>query len=156
MLHDRFLDQTIGSFQNLRTSGANEAVRRHTYLVLGPWRHGLNEPYEGWEGLQGRPYFNTLQEQWRNYWLKGEKGDIESWPAVRAWIEERRQWVFADQWPPKETQNVRFYLGQDGLSMGAPPRNSGSKSYGYDPDGTQLFGTPQGEFLKLSRQPPAP
>ncbi|MEO7049626.1 MAG: CocE/NonD family hydrolase, partial [Ferruginibacter sp.] len=110
----------------------------HNFLLLGPWNHG------GWAGSKGdslgkinfesktAQYFQELQKQWFDYWLKGI-GDGKFAEAT-CFQTGSNQWKTYDPWPPANSQKVKLYSHSDGTcSFEKPQTDNGAVSYISDP-----------------------
>lgn len=108
------------------------------YIVLGPWFHGE------WAAPNGdslgeinfksntSAYFQKLQKQWFDYWLKG-KGDGK-FPEATCFQTGTDVWKTYDKWPPKGAVQKKLYAYPDGsCSFDKPTSNTGSVSYVSDP-----------------------
>lgn len=62
--------------------------------------------------MQERPYHESHEEmfRWYDYWLKGIDNGIMDEPPVNVFVEGKRAWRQADQWPLPERQLTEFYL----------------------------------------------
>ena len=110
----------------------------HNFILLGPWNHG------GWARLNGdslgkidfesktAQYFQGLQKQWFDYWLKG-LGDGKFAEAT-CFQTGSNQWKTYTAWPPANTQVKKLYTHADGTcSFDKPQTISGVVSYVSDP-----------------------
>jgi putative CocE/NonD family hydrolase len=110
----------------------------NNYIVLGPWNHG------GWAESKGdslgqiafenntAQYFQNLQKQWFDYWLKGiGEGRFDE---ANCFQTGTNQWKTYTSWPPEEAADKRLYLHADGsCSFEKPTDNSSTISYVSDP-----------------------
>ena len=109
------------------------------YLVLGPWSHGQwernNADSLGKINFQSNTntWFQTLQKQWFDYWLKGI-GDGKFMKA-NCFQTGTNQWKTYDTWPPKTTVIKKLYALADHSASFTKPTssNGGSVSYISDP-----------------------
>ena len=108
------------------------------FILLGPWNHG------GWARLNGdslgkidfgsktAQYFQQLQKQWFDYWLKG-LGDGKFAEAT-CFQTGSNQWKAYATWPPANTQRTKLYSHANGTcSFDKPQTIAGSVSYVSDP-----------------------
>lgn len=108
------------------------------YIVLGPWNHG------GWDGASGDSlgkinfgsktalYFQHLQKQWFDYWLKGI-GDGKFAEAT-CFQTGTNQWKTYNTWPPSNAEDKKLYVHADGsCSFDKPNSSTGAVSYISDP-----------------------
>ncbi|HZT42986.1 MAG TPA: CocE/NonD family hydrolase [Chthonomonadaceae bacterium] len=104
-------------------------------LVVGPWPHG------GWAGgdfesfgdetfgqKTGAWYHERLFKPFFDFYLKG----IGDWkqPKATVFATGINQWWQFDQWPPKDTTPVAYYLSADHALTRTPPE--GAAAAGYD------------------------
>src|SRR5450631_550094 len=109
------------------------------YLVLGPWSHGQwernNADSLGKINFQSNTntWFQTLQKQWFDYWLKGI-GDGKFMKA-NCFQTGTNQWKTYDTWPPKTAVIKKLYALADHSASFTKPTtsNGGSVSYISDP-----------------------
>lgn len=92
----------------------------YNIVTYGPWSHGQWTSPEVRQSL-GNIYFGDsislkFQEQvitkFFNYFLKDE-GDISDFPEARMYDTGLRKWDQYTEWPPREAEIQRFYLGED-------------------------------------------
>jgi uncharacterized protein len=109
------------------------------YLILGPWSHGQ------WERniadslgkinfeSNTNAWFQTLQKQWFDYWLKGI-GDGKFMKA-NCFQTGTNQWKTYETWPPKTAVVKKLYaLADHSASFTKPTTSSGgSVSFISDP-----------------------
>jgi putative CocE/NonD family hydrolase len=111
---------------------------KQNFLVLGPWSHG------GWArrradslgkiafGSPTAQYFQALQKQWFDHWLKGI-GDGK-FPEATCFQTGSNQWKTYNSWPPPNVEKKRLYAQADGsCSFTMPTATNGSVSYVSDP-----------------------
>ncbi|MEO7923041.1 MAG: CocE/NonD family hydrolase [Chitinophagaceae bacterium] len=112
--------------------------RQQNYFVLGPWNHG------GWAGRKGdslgkiafgsntAQYFQSLQKQWFDYWLKGIGAG--KFAEATCFQTGSNQWKTYTSWPPMTVEKKRLYTHADGsCSFDMPAKTSGAVSYTSDP-----------------------
>lgn len=108
------------------------------FIVLGPWRHGQ------WAGTKadsmGRidfgsstaVWFQALQKQWFDYWLKGIGNG--KFAEANCFQTGSNKWKTYDTWPPKDAETKRLYANANNTASFTKPNNSnGSVSYISDP-----------------------
>jgi uncharacterized protein len=108
------------------------------HLVLGPWNHGQwargNASSLGkiQFGSNTAEWFQTLQKQWFDYWLK-VTGDGKFNEAY-CFQTGSNQWKTYSTWPPKEAQIKKLYAHANSTcSFTAPATAGGKLSYVSDP-----------------------
>ena len=108
------------------------------FIVLGPWFHG------GWAGPRGDSlgsinfesrttvYFQNLQKQWFDYWLKGVgEGHFAEATCFQT---GSNKWKTYTSWPPKNAELTNLFVHPDGsCSFDKPALQTGSVSYTSDP-----------------------
>jgi uncharacterized protein len=108
------------------------------FIVLGPWFHG------GWAGAKGDSlgkidfgsktsvYFQNLQKQWFDYWLKGI-GDGKFAEAT-CFQTGSNKWKSYTSWPPRNAEILNLFAHADGTcNFEKPDLPTGSVSYISDP-----------------------
>ncbi|MEO8584334.1 MAG: CocE/NonD family hydrolase, partial [Flavitalea sp.] len=108
------------------------------FIVLGPWNHG------GWDELMGdslgqisfgsntAEWFQLLQKQWFDYWLKGI-GDGK-FNEANCFQTGSNVWKAYKSWPPENAVLKRLYSTTDNkASFTRPSSATGSVSYVSDP-----------------------
>jgi uncharacterized protein len=108
------------------------------FIVLGPWNHG------GWADAKGDSlgkisfgsntsvWFQNLQKQWFDYWLKGI-GESK-FSEANCFQTGTNKWKTYTSWPPKEAEEKKLYTHADGTCNFIKPVDaSGSVSYVSDP-----------------------
>src|SRR5262249_6501511 len=69
--------------------------------------------------------FHNEMLRWYDQWLKGIDSGILNDPPVRFWVMGANEWRSASDWPPPETQWIKFYLrGWERLTTEAFPPSS--------------------------------
>ena len=139
-----------GPFENfitLTTLNKNEAVRRGTRLVVGPWNHGMrflpNQGAQGFGNADGdRLDINDHLRRFFDYHLKGIDEGIGSSAPVRIYVLGKNEWRDENEYPLARTRYTNYYLhsggaantlGGDGfLGLDAPGEEPGDK-FAYDP-----------------------
>lgn len=88
--------------------------------------------------------YSELTYGWFDYFLKGEREgvDITKWPKVRYFTMGSNKWQESDQWPPRGSEPMKFYLSSggkantlngDGRLTTSPPATDTPDSFTYDP-----------------------
>jgi uncharacterized protein len=126
----------VATYERLEKSDKNHL----NYLIAGPWNHG------GWAhgagnslgeipfGSNTSTYFRqNIEAPWFAYWLKG----TGSLPLKEAMLFQTGSdtWTSFDSWPPKQAQERKLYLREDGkLSFDAPKTDAGDAADHYVSD----------------------
>jgi len=108
------------------------------FIILGPWNHGQ------WAGRKADSlgkidfgsstavWFQALQKQWFDYWLKGI-GDGK-FAEANCFQTGSNKWKTYDTWPPKNAETKKLYSYADNTAGFKKTNNSsGSVSYVSDP-----------------------
>ena len=108
------------------------------YIVLGPWNHG------GWGGPKGdslgqigfgsntSAWFQTLEKQWFDYWLKGI--GTGKFDEANCFQTGSNTWKHYNSWPPKNVELKKFYATADHKAgFTKPMAVEGAVSYISDP-----------------------
>lgn len=108
------------------------------FIILGPWNHGQ------WAGRKADSlgkidfgsstavWFQALQKQWFDYWLKGI-GDGK-FAEANCFQTGSNKWKTYDTWPPKNAETKKIYTYADNTAGFTKTNNSsGSVSYVSDP-----------------------
>ena len=108
------------------------------YLVLGPWNHGQWASSKADSlgkisfGSKTALWFQALQKQWFDYWLKGI-GDGK-FAEANCFQTGTNQWKTYAAWPPKNAALKRLYANADHTAAFTKPVSSkGLVSYISDP-----------------------
>ena len=108
------------------------------HIVLGPWNHGQwarnKADSLGKISFESNTasYFQHLQKQWFDYWLKGIGN--ENFKESYCFQTGTNQWKTYDTWPPKNANTKKLYVNADNkASFTKPTSNKGSVSYVSDP-----------------------
>jgi putative CocE/NonD family hydrolase len=126
--------------------------RENQYIVLGPWRHGMNTARDIAKLKFGPDaileHINYIYVRWYDRWLKGIKNGVEKDPKVRYFTVGENTWKTADTWPPRDAREQKWYLQSSGRAL-APqdratvsprvPRNFEPDRYVYDPQNPTPF-----------------
>lgn len=143
--YDPFLKGTIENFVCLRKEAGSEEARSSQHLVIGPWAHGdlsgtfPEHNFGGHASLEALD-LNALQLRFFAKHLRRDDPNEEGDPPVRLFVMGENTWRDEEDWPPRGTRNVDWFLHSDGragsvggsLSRRAPRREQ-SDSYLYDP-----------------------
>ena len=131
--YDIFCQEDINLLLALRQHGGSELARRNSFLIIGPWTHGLGGPAGDVDFPAARKTAPNVDSTWYTHWLKNDKSDIEHWPAIRAFVMNQDRWIDTDTWPPKESSPTRYYLSDQTLALDPPSKDQPSQTFTYDP-----------------------
>ena len=108
------------------------------YIVLGPGNHGQWADRKADSlgkidfGGKTANWFQILQKQWFDYWLKGI-GDGKFSEAT-CFQTGSNKWKTYSTWPPKNTENKKLYSNPDHtISFTKPESRTGAVSFVSDP-----------------------
>ncbi len=122
--YDIFLDGSLRNFTGVRESGATEAAREGSRLLLGPWTH-TTPPLSGAGsvdfGAMGGQSLMPLSldvdgETLRffDYWLKGMDDGLSAEPPVRLFVMGEDVWRSENEWPLARAVETEFFLSSGG------------------------------------------
>jgi hypothetical protein len=151
--YDFGADVTLFEYNWFREHSISELARSNQYAIMSPGTHCSQKASQENTLVGSRSMGDTRFDYWQtyltwfDYWLKGDpksRQAIDAWPKLRYYQMGANHWQAADQWPPRGTQFVKYYLGSGGranslfgdgmLSTAAPSTNGIADSYIYDPD----------------------
>ncbi len=105
-------------------------------IILGPWFHSGNSKRDlpsvslGNNALMDD--IDLIVQKWFDHNLKGEKNDVLEMPELIYYTVGDNKWKTSSSWPPANTYEKTFFLG-DGTLEDNKTKN-GSISYQYDPE----------------------
>jgi predicted acyl esterase len=115
---------------------AGPTTRRHSRLLIGPWRHvALGKLRQG-ELEFPSAVSATARESNRffDYWLRGDDNGWEESPRVRYFLMGADEWRQAPSFPPPATVEARYYLWAGGLlTTKQPAAKAHPGVFKYDP-----------------------
>jgi putative CocE/NonD family hydrolase len=148
---DIFTQGTQNGYIGMSERAKTELARNKSHMVIGPWEHGVSRRTGdvdfGPEALVQREVFEL---PWFDYWLKGADNGVGSRPPVDLFVMGRNVWRQENEFPLARTQYRKMYFWGGGrLLWDAPPDDSSSDRYDYDPanpvpstGGNNCCGTP--------------
>lgn len=139
--YDNFVESDLEAFRLMRSNG-----RTHRILI-GPWPHNMSYVFPGVDfGPEARLPVRALQNEWFDYWLKGEpeRGALHSVanPPARIFVMGANRWRDEEEWPLRRARLTAFYLssggrantlGGDGRLQRGEPRRQRPDQFVYDP-----------------------
>ena len=112
--------------------------KNRNYLVLGPWSHGQWARVKADSlgkidfGSTTAAWFQNLQKQWFDYWLKGI--GTGNFSEANCFQTGSNLWKTYDAWPPKNVETKRLYSNANHTAgFTKPTESNGSVSYISDP-----------------------
>jgi hypothetical protein len=125
---------------------ARKGKEARTQLLIGPWRHGVEETAETRVGErdfgpQAAINYDEVVLAWMDRYVKGLRTgwDVKQKP-VRVFVMGRNEWTKSDTWPRPGTVRTSFYLtappggtNTGGLEQSAPAAADSSSRFVSDP-----------------------
>jgi putative CocE/NonD family hydrolase len=133
----------IDLFNGYQTKGGPHARGRQK-LIMGPWTHGVGNVKVGEvtfpDSAKSPPKGIGDQWAWYDRWLKGEKNEADSWPAVTYYVmgdttdpkAPGNVWRTAKSWPIP-SKPTPYYLHDDRSLSPQKPAEGHHITYTYDP-----------------------
>ena len=148
--YDVSIGPNMELFNHARSAGTDKETRDNQYVIVAPVTHCAYSKLGPDTVVGDREMGDTSFDVdgaifgWFDKWLKGEeKAFPASTPHVQYFTMGENVWKSAQQWPPKNVQNMRFYLtsrgdanslyGDGKLTAKKPDANEQADSYRYDP-----------------------
>jgi hypothetical protein len=154
---DIFLAGTINGYTMMKSKAANEAARKGTRMIIGPWGHGPTRKY-GDVDFGDIAYNDQFEEELRffDFHLKGIKNGLDQNLPVKLFYMGANKWRTERDWPIPGTEFRKVYLDAtgDARSVRGGGRltdspSAGKTNYRYDPNhpvatlgGNNCCGTP--------------
>ncbi|MFI6041120.1 CocE/NonD family hydrolase [Nocardia sp. NPDC051321] len=113
--YDLFISAQLQDFQRARAAG------RQARITIGPWAHQDSDMH---------PYMLRDQLSWLRAHLLDDRAQLQR-PPVRLFLQQARQWLDFDNWPPPSTP-VPTFLQASGR-LGSQLAESAPQSFIYDP-----------------------
>jgi len=146
--YDLFAVSQLTDFERLQRH-PDDAVRRGSKLLIGPWSHVYYGPHHEACGIaaamtDGRPDI-VMEElfQWLAYSLQGVANRWERRAPVRLYVMGENVWRDEAEWPLARAVYTRYYLrsggnanssrGDGGLTLASPDPHESPDGYVYDP-----------------------
>lgn len=144
--YDGTLGGSLENFVSMRTKAAPD-VRDNQYLLIGPWRHWVDEDAQhsalGDVDFGPASRVDTYRQYrlWFDRFLRKQANEASSWDRVRVFVMGENRWIGAQDWPLPGTRFVPFYLagGKPGapdagrLTATAGDGDDSPDQYEYDP-----------------------
>lgn len=138
-------------------------------LVVGPWEHNMEETFAGavdfGPAAADVDIFWADRLRWFEQTMKGIDTGVLDRPGIDYFmmgggagtknadgrLNHGGWWTQADEWPPRATEEIAFYLHGDRVLRATPPTaDASSTTYTFDPrDPVPTVG---GNFMEYSRQ----
>jgi putative CocE/NonD family hydrolase len=128
-------DLPLKVFDELVRDGGGEA-RRHSRLLIGPWRHvALGKLEQGELEFPGAVSQSAGEStRFFDHWLRGLDNGWNGRPRVRYFLMGADEWREAPAFPPPGIVDTRFYLRAGGVLTERPPtEHEAPATFLYDP-----------------------
>jgi len=146
--YDVSVGPNLATYNHVRKT-ADPAVANQQYAVIAPTLHcaykrATDDLVVGERNVgDARLDYDALTYGWFDVFLKGEKTPLlDTLPKIRYYTMGMNKWQKADQWPPKNSEGLTFYLSSQGgantrngngvLTM-KPPATEKPDTFSYDP-----------------------
>ena len=131
---DPFLPTQLKDYATILQT-ADPRVAENMHLTIGPWGHAFEPPLP--DGSLPDDYRRSSlapSVAWFDRHLKGDT-TVPAPSPVRIFVLGENQWRDEEAWPLARAEPTAFYLNGDNrsLSVGSPPRGSGTLEYVFDP-----------------------
>ena len=147
--YDVSIGPNMALYNHATKSGVDAETRDNQYAIVGPSVHcayaGLGPNYKSGDRELGDASLDVNAEVWAFFdrFLKSDGQAFQAKPKIRYYQMGANQWRTADQWPPKQAEEVKLYLRSGGkansmfgdgkLSFSAPGAAEPADTYVYDP-----------------------
>ncbi len=119
--YDVSITPNIALFNHVRNNSKDPVIRDNQYLVIAPTLHcrytRASENTIVGERSVGDARLNYEEQiyAWWDLWLKEESNDFKkNTPRVQYYTMGSNKWQAAEQWPPKDSKLVTYYLNSNG------------------------------------------
>lgn len=143
-------DQTVGDTlalsEAIRAAAPGAAAHQHVIIAPGTHCHSEETGRAGQFGdIEVRNAQQPYQEwflRWFDFWLRERGTGLADLPPYLYYMMGEQRWLTATQWPPREAQPTRWYLGSgghansregDGVLAQAQSAGAGADEFRYDP-----------------------
>jgi uncharacterized protein len=147
--YDLSTGPNLAMFEYQTKNAATREARDNTFMIIAPTAHCQMGRMETEHTVVGerdmgdaRFDYTGFLVKWYDRWLKGVNNGIEKEPRVRVYTMGANEWRTFDAWPPREAQQVTYYLDSDGNANTAKgngrlstlkPKKDAKDTYTYDP-----------------------
>src|SRR5439155_21858452 len=147
--YDVSIGPNVALYEYQSKNAANQNARDNMFMVIAPTTHCVMGRIESEHTVVGerdmgdaRFDYVGLVQRWFDHFLKAADNGVTREPKVRAYMMGVNQWRSYDGWPPKQAQEVAYYLDSEGganslLGNGrltaTKPGKTGSDAFVYDP-----------------------
>ena len=147
--YDVSITPNLALFNHVRNNSKDAVIRDNQYLVIAPTLHCAYTRATENTIVGERPVGDArlnYDEQiyaWWDLWLKNQQNDFKAnTPRIQYYTMGSNKWQAAEQWPPKDTKMVTYYLNSggnantlngDGVLTTKKPKKDNPDSFTYDP-----------------------
>lgn len=131
-------------FDLINSPDVPENVKKHTYMRIGPWGHGVNVKEGEYSFGDESMVTEDLEIDFLMSLLTGKTPASDKEPARIAYFTMgMNKWQHTNQWPPANVKFKNYYLGSGGkantlngdgiLSTSSPDKDMPADKFVYDP-----------------------
>ena len=134
-------EDLAGPLNIYKTIEKNNPKAKNT-IVMGPFSHG------GWSREAGKHYHNdvyfgdsiatfyqkNIEHKFFNHYLKEKSKEAAQLPEAYMFDTGRKEWKTFENWPPKESTKLNFYLSSNGKLETKKSVNTNFSEYYSDPN----------------------
>jgi len=147
--YDVSIGPNLALYNHATKAGVDAETRDNQYAIVGPSVHcaygALGPNFKSGDRELGDASLNVMADVWDFFdrFLKPKADAFQDKPKIRYFQMGDNAWRTADQWPPKQAEEVKLYLRSGGkansmfgdgkLSFTAPSGNEPADTFVYDP-----------------------
>ncbi|HSW48823.1 MAG TPA: CocE/NonD family hydrolase, partial [Bryobacteraceae bacterium] len=125
--YDPFVESDLEAFSRLRAMG------REAHIVIGPWAHNTSSRFPGFDfGPDADLPVRQMQLEWFDHWLKSREPERQL-PRARVFLMGVNRWREEEEWPPRRSRPVPWYLAAGGRLRESQPDKDRPDRFVYDP-----------------------
>jgi putative CocE/NonD family hydrolase len=106
--YDVFGPATSELFEAVQRNAGSDVARTKSQFIMGPWTHSGKSDIDF--GPDASLEIVDLQNQWLDYWLKGDPNGVMSDPAVRVFVTGENHWISSPAWPLTGAEPYQLFL----------------------------------------------
>jgi predicted acyl esterase len=106
---------------------AYQSIKAPKKLTVGPWQHELPDA-----AYAARIDHLHEMRRWFDHWLLGRDTGVMAEPPVSIWVQKAENWVYEEDFPPEEVEDLKLYLGAERALSHGVTSASGTDSFHYD------------------------
>ncbi|WP_419162709.1 CocE/NonD family hydrolase [Candidatus Palauibacter sp.] len=142
--YDAYPGSCLRIQEGMAKEAATARAREQSRSLIGPWSHEIPEKTTVGDVEFGPDAWVDVREEerrWFDWQLRGRDDGISEDPPVRWFTTGANRWCSGAEWPPPDTETVRWYLRShgranrdDGARLGRePPADEPPDRFDYDP-----------------------